>query len=245
LPTLILVGSARAGTEVSFEMPWLQGGRIVRGVIQGDSRPRDFIPRLVDLFMAGRMPLDRLITRGRLAAENRALISRLRLALRFCRHQPRGCRGHLGCGDKAGAADAAMTAAPAFLKSSAQDRAAGYRSGARPIRAARGRRFASQSLVETRCGLRNREARRYFCWGRGELARRIWPWRSGVRRSWPVTRCASDYTEHASTSMTREGANRAMSDQPSSGSSSSAIRRSSSNLSSLASALWWRYGGRG
>jgi aryl-alcohol dehydrogenase len=27
----ILVGSARAGTEVSFEMPWLQGGRIVRG----------------------------------------------------------------------------------------------------------------------------------------------------------------------------------------------------------------------
>src|SRR5262249_52615939 len=63
LGTGILVGSARAGTEVSFEMPWLQGGRTVRGVIQGDSRPRDFIPRLVDLFMAGRMPLDRLITR--------------------------------------------------------------------------------------------------------------------------------------------------------------------------------------
>ncbi len=62
LGTCILVGSARAGTEVSFEMPWLQGGRTVRGVIQGDSRPRDFIPRLVDLFMAGRMPLDRLIT---------------------------------------------------------------------------------------------------------------------------------------------------------------------------------------
>jgi aryl-alcohol dehydrogenase len=63
LGTCILVGSARAGTEVSFEMPWLQGGRTVRGVIQGDSRPRDFIPRLVDLFMAGRMPLDRLIRR--------------------------------------------------------------------------------------------------------------------------------------------------------------------------------------
>ena len=51
LGTCVLVGSARAGTEVSFEMPWLQGGRTVRGVIQGDSRPRDFIPRLVDLFM--------------------------------------------------------------------------------------------------------------------------------------------------------------------------------------------------
>jgi len=29
-----------------------EGGRTVRGVIQGDSRPRDFIPRLVDLCMA-------------------------------------------------------------------------------------------------------------------------------------------------------------------------------------------------
>jgi len=72
LGTCILVGSARAGTEVSFEMPWLQGGRAVRGVIQGDSRPRDFIPRLVDFFMAGRMPLDRLITLYDFADINRA-----------------------------------------------------------------------------------------------------------------------------------------------------------------------------
>ena len=53
-------------------MPWLQGGRTVRGVIQGDSRPRHFIPRLVDLFMAGRMPLDRLITPYDLTDINRA-----------------------------------------------------------------------------------------------------------------------------------------------------------------------------
>src|SRR5436190_2984376 len=72
LGTCILVGSARAGTEVSFEMPWLQGGRTVRGVIQGDSRPRDFIPRLVDLFMDGRFPLDRLVTRYQFADINRA-----------------------------------------------------------------------------------------------------------------------------------------------------------------------------
>src|SRR5437763_7206171 len=68
----VLVGSARAGTEVSFEMPWLQGGRTVRGVIQGDSRPRDFIPRLVDLFMAGQFPLDRLVTHYDLADINHA-----------------------------------------------------------------------------------------------------------------------------------------------------------------------------
>lgn len=72
LGTCVLVGSARAGTEVSFEMPWLQGGRTVRGVIQGDSRPRELIPRLVDLFMNGRFPLDRLVTRYDLADINRA-----------------------------------------------------------------------------------------------------------------------------------------------------------------------------
>jgi len=72
LGTCVLVGSARAGTEVSFEMPWLQGGRTVRGVVQGDSKPREFIPRLVDLFMAGRFPLDRLITAYDFAAINQA-----------------------------------------------------------------------------------------------------------------------------------------------------------------------------
>ncbi|MGC2411844.1 MAG: NAD(P)-dependent alcohol dehydrogenase [Stellaceae bacterium] len=72
LGTCVLVGSARAGTEVSFEMPVLQGGRTVRGVVQGDSRPREFIPQLVDLFMAGKLPLDRLITSYDFADINRA-----------------------------------------------------------------------------------------------------------------------------------------------------------------------------
>ena len=53
-------------------MPVLQGGRTVRGVVQGDSRPRDFIPRLVDLFMEGHFPLDRLITAYDFAEINQA-----------------------------------------------------------------------------------------------------------------------------------------------------------------------------
>ncbi len=40
----ILLGSARKGTEASLEMPFLQNGRTVRGVIQGDSVAQDFIP---------------------------------------------------------------------------------------------------------------------------------------------------------------------------------------------------------
>ena len=52
--TCVLLGSARKGTETSFEMPFLQNGRTVRGVIQGDSVPQEFIPLLVDHIMAGR-----------------------------------------------------------------------------------------------------------------------------------------------------------------------------------------------
>ncbi len=52
--TCVLLGSARAGTEVSLEMPFLQNGRTVHGVMQGESHPQEFIPRLVDHLMRGR-----------------------------------------------------------------------------------------------------------------------------------------------------------------------------------------------
>ena len=68
----VLLGSARAGTEASFEMPFLQAGRSVRGVVQGDSQPKEFIPQLVDHMAAGRFPLERMITFYDLADINRA-----------------------------------------------------------------------------------------------------------------------------------------------------------------------------
>jgi aryl-alcohol dehydrogenase len=70
--TCVLLGSARAGTEVSFDMPFLQFGRTVHGVIQGESQPQTFIPRMVDLLMQGKMPVDRLIQFYPLAEINRA-----------------------------------------------------------------------------------------------------------------------------------------------------------------------------
>jgi aryl-alcohol dehydrogenase len=70
--TCVLLGSARRGTEVSFEMPFLQFGRVVRGVIQGESRPQEFIPRLVDFLMQGKMPVQRMMTFYPLADINRA-----------------------------------------------------------------------------------------------------------------------------------------------------------------------------
>jgi aryl-alcohol dehydrogenase len=70
--TCVLLGSARRGTDVSFDMPFLQQGRVVRGVIQGDSVPQEFIPRLVELMRQGRFPLERMITFYDLADINRA-----------------------------------------------------------------------------------------------------------------------------------------------------------------------------
>jgi aryl-alcohol dehydrogenase len=53
-------------------MPFLQFGRMVRGCIQGDSYPQEFIPRLVDFLIQGRMPVERMMTFYPLADINRA-----------------------------------------------------------------------------------------------------------------------------------------------------------------------------
>ncbi len=46
-----------------MEVPQLMlGGRSIRGVVQGDAVPREFIPRLVGLWRESRIPMDRLIT---------------------------------------------------------------------------------------------------------------------------------------------------------------------------------------
>jgi aryl-alcohol dehydrogenase len=60
--TCVLLGSARKGTDVALEMPVVQQGRMVRGVVQGDSVPQAFIPKLVDLIMAGKFPIEKMIT---------------------------------------------------------------------------------------------------------------------------------------------------------------------------------------
>jgi len=70
--TCVLLGSAPPGSEVSLDMPFLQNGRSVHGVMQGESRPFEFIPKLVDYLMEGKLPVDRMITFYPLADINRA-----------------------------------------------------------------------------------------------------------------------------------------------------------------------------
>lgn len=56
-----LIGGAALGTEVSLDMNNILFGRKVRGVIEGDSIPDIFIPRLIELYDQGRFPFDRLV----------------------------------------------------------------------------------------------------------------------------------------------------------------------------------------
>ena len=67
-----LIGAAALGTEATFDMNGILFGRTIRGVIEGDSVPDIFIPRLVELHMQGRFPFDRILSFYDLADINQA-----------------------------------------------------------------------------------------------------------------------------------------------------------------------------
>lgn len=57
-----IVGASKPGTTFELDMnDVMQNCKVLRGIVEGDSIPDLFIPRLVDLFMQGRFPIDRLI----------------------------------------------------------------------------------------------------------------------------------------------------------------------------------------
>jgi aryl-alcohol dehydrogenase len=72
--TLAIVGAPAFGSEVAVDVldTIVKGPRIV-GVNQGRSVPRVVIPALVDHFLAGRMPFDRLIKTYPLSEINQAV----------------------------------------------------------------------------------------------------------------------------------------------------------------------------
>ncbi|MBS4730300.1 NAD(P)-dependent alcohol dehydrogenase [Mycobacterium sp. SM1] len=58
-----LVGANALGQEVSLDLMHLLFGRAVKGIIEGDSVPSLFIPRLIDLYLRGRFPFDKIVRR--------------------------------------------------------------------------------------------------------------------------------------------------------------------------------------
>jgi aryl-alcohol dehydrogenase len=62
---------------VHLEMRALQQGRIVRGYVQGESDVQTFLPRLIELYRANTLPIDRLVRHYPHAAINDAVADML------------------------------------------------------------------------------------------------------------------------------------------------------------------------
>jgi aryl-alcohol dehydrogenase len=58
-----LIGAPAFGTEVALDMnSILVCGRTIRGIVEGDSVPSVFLPRLIELWRQGRFPVERFMT---------------------------------------------------------------------------------------------------------------------------------------------------------------------------------------
>jgi aryl-alcohol dehydrogenase len=58
-----ILGASAPGTEVSIDLIHVMtGGRTFRGIVEGESNPKVFIPTLIQLYRQGRFPFDRMIT---------------------------------------------------------------------------------------------------------------------------------------------------------------------------------------
>lgn len=56
-----LVGAAPLGTEVTLDMNSIFFGRTVMGIVEGQSVPDIFIPKLIDLYRQGGLPLEKIV----------------------------------------------------------------------------------------------------------------------------------------------------------------------------------------
>lgn len=59
----IVVGMAPIGSEVSISAPAFLAEKVLRGCVYGSTRPRYDMPRILDLYMAGKLKLDELVSR--------------------------------------------------------------------------------------------------------------------------------------------------------------------------------------
>ena len=69
-----VVGAIAHGQDIAVDGGHLlSGGRRLRGVVEGDADPETFIPWLVDQYLAGHLPFDRLVRFYPLAEINEAV----------------------------------------------------------------------------------------------------------------------------------------------------------------------------
>ena len=53
----------KPGAEVTIDVEHVMtGGRTIRGIIEGDTNPDVFLPKLIELHRLGRFPIEKLVT---------------------------------------------------------------------------------------------------------------------------------------------------------------------------------------
>ena len=73
MAALMAARLAGGGVEVALEMKTIQRGRTIKGCTQGNSHVQTFLPELIELHRAGKLPVDRLISHYPLAQINDAV----------------------------------------------------------------------------------------------------------------------------------------------------------------------------
>jgi aryl-alcohol dehydrogenase len=56
-----VVGGPPSGSTARFDINGLLAGKTIRGILEGDSVPAVFIPRMIEWYVAGQFPFDKLI----------------------------------------------------------------------------------------------------------------------------------------------------------------------------------------
>lgn len=58
-----ILGASAPGSEITLdEVHFMSGGRRLMGIVEGESHPDTFIPKLIDLYRSGEFPFDKLVT---------------------------------------------------------------------------------------------------------------------------------------------------------------------------------------
>ncbi len=70
---LLVTAALRPSAELGEGLEPLNRGRAIRGTIEGDAIPAQFLPMLIGLWQQGRFPMDRLITRFPFGEINQAM----------------------------------------------------------------------------------------------------------------------------------------------------------------------------
>jgi S-(hydroxymethyl)glutathione dehydrogenase/alcohol dehydrogenase len=59
----VVVGMAPIGSEAAISAPAFLAEKVLKGCVYGSTRPRYDMPRILDLYMAGKLKLDELVSR--------------------------------------------------------------------------------------------------------------------------------------------------------------------------------------